>query len=110
MRTSPSVAIVPPSNRASHLTDNVPIPHARNPFSAPKFLRNFVQWLRSQLPDLDAKNLLPISFECFNGGIVCGNMATSNILVAEFNRANGIFGTVPVRHYYLLLFLVASHA
>ena len=97
-------------NLASHLADNVPTPHLRNPFSTPKFLRNFVQWLRSQLPDLNAKNLLPISFECFNGGIVCGNIATSNILVAEFNRADGIFGTVPVRHNHLLLFLVALHA
>jgi hypothetical protein len=82
----------------------------RNPFSTPKFLLNFAQWLRGQLPDLDAKDLLPVSIECFNGGIVCGNMATSNILVAEFNRADGIFGTVPVRHDHLLLFLVASHA
>jgi len=79
----------------------------RNPFSTPKFLRNFVQWLRGQLPDLDAKSLLPISLECFNGGIVCGNMATPNILVAEFTRADGIFGTVPVRYDHFSLCLVA---
>jgi hypothetical protein len=106
VRASRSVATILPSNRASHLADNVQTPHVRNPFSTPKFLRNFVRWLRGQLPDLDAKNLLPISFECFNGGIVCGNLATSNILVAEFNRADGIFGTVPVRHDHLLLFLL----
>ena len=99
-----------PSNRASHTADNVQMPHVRVPFSTPKFLCNFVRWLRGQLPDLDAKDLLPISFECFNGGIVCGNMATSNILVAEFNRADGIFGTVPVRLDQLLSFLVALHA
>ena len=107
-----SVTTIPPSNRALHLADrdNVQTPHVRHPFRTPKFLRNFVQWLRGQLPDLDVKDLLPISFECFNGGIVCGNMATSDILVAEFNRADGIFGTVPVRHDHLLLFLVALHA
>jgi hypothetical protein len=109
VRASLSVATILPSNCASHLADDVQT-HVRNSSSTPKFLRNFVQWLRGQLPDLDAKNLLPISFECFNGGIVCGNMATSNILVAEFSRADGIFGTVPVRHDHLLLFLVALHA
>ena len=89
-----------------HLADKVQT-HVRSPFSTPKFLRNFVQWLRGQLPDLDVKNLLPFSFEGLNGGIVCGNMATSNILVAEFSRADGIFGTVPVRLCHLFLFLVA---
>ena len=107
MGASLSVAVIFPNNRLSRLADNAPTPHVRNPFSTPKFLRNFAQWLRGQLPDIDAKNLLPISFECFNGGIVCGNMATSDILVAEFNHADGIFGTVPVRHDQLLLFLVA---
>lgn len=105
-----SAATILPSNLALHLADNVQTPHVRNPFSTPKFLRSLVQWLRGQLPDLDAKNLLPISFECFNGGIVCGNMATSNILVAEFNRADGIFGIVPVRNDHVLLSLVALHA
>jgi hypothetical protein len=109
VRTSLSVATTLPSNRVSPLADNEQTPHLRNPCSTPKFLRNFAQWLRGQLPDLDAKNLLPISFECFNGGIVCGNLATPNILVAEFNRADGIFGTVPVRHDHLLLFLVVLH-
>jgi hypothetical protein len=90
-----------------HLVDNLQTPHVRNPFRAPKFLRNFVQWLRGQLPDLDVKNLLPFSFEGLNGGIVCGNMATSNILVAEFSRADGIFGTVSVRHCRLLFSLLA---
>jgi hypothetical protein len=103
VRASLSVAIILPSNRASHLADNVQTPHLRNPCSTPKFLRNFVQWLRGQLPDLDAKKLLPISFECFNGGIVCGNLATPNILVAEFNRADGFFGTVPVRYGHLFV-------
>ena len=85
------------SNRVSHLVDNVEA-HVRTPFSTPKILRNFVQWLRGQLPDLDFNHLLPFSFEGLNGGIVCGNMATPNISVAEFSRADGIFGTVPVRH------------
>jgi hypothetical protein len=90
-----------------HLADNIQTPRVRSPFSTPKFLRNFFQWLRGQLPDLDVKNLLPFSFEGLNGGIVCGNMATSNILVAEFSRADGIFGTVPVRHCHPFLSFVA---
>lgn len=87
--------MVPQSDRTSCLVDNVRT-RLRNPFSTPMFLRNFVHWLRGQLPDLDVKDLLPFSFEGLNGGIVCGNMATSNILVAEFSRADGMFGTVPV--------------
>lgn len=86
---------------ASQLVVDVQTPRVRNPFSTPKFLRNFVQWLRGQLPDIDFKNLLPFSFEGINGGIVCGNMSTSSILVAEFRRADGIFGTVPVRNCHL---------
>ena len=78
------------------LVDNLQT-HVRNPFSTPKFLLSFVRWLRGQLPDLDFKDLLPFSFVGLNGGIVLGNMATSNILVAEFSRADGIFGVVPVR-------------
>ena len=90
---------------ASQLVVDVQISRVRNYFSTPKFLRNFVQWLRGQLPDFDFKNLLPFSFEGLNGGIVCGNMSTSSVLVAEFSRVDGIFGTVPVRHCYLLLSL-----
>jgi hypothetical protein len=103
------VSLSPRNSRVivRHLVDNLQTPHVRNPFRAPKFLRNFVQWLRGQLPDLDVKNLLPFSFEGLNGGIVCGNMATSNILVAEFSRADGIFGTVSVRHCRLLFSLLA---
>ena len=78
------------------LVDNVQT-HVQNFFSTPKFLRTFVRWLRGQLPDLNFKDLLPFSFVGLNGGIVCGNMANSNILVAEFSRADGMFGAVPVR-------------
>jgi len=79
-----------------HVSGNVEIHRGRNPLSIPKFLRSFIHWLRGQLPGLDVKDLFPFSFEGINGGIVCGNMATSNILVAEFSRADGMFGTVPV--------------
>ncbi|KAH9055046.1 hypothetical protein EDB87DRAFT_1580073 [Lactarius vividus] len=59
-------------------------PRARARFATPKFLRRFTQWLRKQLPDLDFKDLLPLSFEGINGGIVLGNMSTSNILYVRF--------------------------
>ena len=80
----------------NRLVDNVRN-HVRNPFSTPKFLRTLIRWFRGQLPNLDFKDLLPFSFVVLNGGIVCGNIANSNILVAEFSRADGIFGAVPVR-------------
>jgi hypothetical protein len=64
--------------------------------NTPKLLHNLTKWLRSQLPDLDFKDLLPLGFEGLNGGIVIGNPATPNVLVAEFSRVDGMFGTVPV--------------
>jgi hypothetical protein len=64
--------------------------------STPKLFHNCIEWLRSQLPDLDFKDLLPLGFEGLNGGIVIGNPATPNVLVAEFSRMDGMFGTVPV--------------
>jgi hypothetical protein len=101
-----SVSMMPQNNCPSNLVDNVQTPHMRNPFSTPRFLRTFGRWLRGQLPSFDFKGLLPFSFEGINGGIVCGNMATSNILIAEFSRADGIFGTVPVRRLAILCCVV----
>ncbi|KAF8271516.1 hypothetical protein EI94DRAFT_1770350 [Lactarius quietus] len=66
-------------------------------FTTPKFIHRFMRWLQNQLPELDSKDLFPLSFEGINGGIVLGNMSTSNILVAEFARADGVYGTVPSR-------------
>jgi hypothetical protein len=85
----------------SHLAVHVQTPRV---LGISKLLRNFTQWLRSQLPDLDSKDLLPLSFEGLNGGIVLGNMATSNVLVAEFSRADGMFGTVPVCRFTITCF------
>ncbi|KAI0267154.1 hypothetical protein BC834DRAFT_969170 [Gloeopeniophorella convolvens] len=65
------------------------------PLSTPKFVSAFAGWFRSQLPGFDFKNLLPVSFEGINGYIVCGNNSTSSIMVAEFSRADGMFGAVP---------------
>ncbi|KAI0058067.1 hypothetical protein BV25DRAFT_1994498 [Artomyces pyxidatus] len=65
------------------------------PVKTPDFLRAFIERLRKQLPNLDPKSLLPVSFEGVKGAIVCGNMSTPSVLVAEFSRAEGIFGTVP---------------
>jgi hypothetical protein len=99
------VVLIPQIDCASRLVGNVPTSRVRNPSSAPKFLRKFAHWLLGQLPDLNVKDLLPLSFEGLNGGIVCGNMSTSNILVAEFSRADGSFGTVMVRRFSVILFL-----
>lgn len=102
------VVLMPQIDYASRLVGNVPTSRVRNPFSAPKFLRNFAHWLLGQLPDLNVKDLLPLSFEGLNGGIVCGNMSTPNILVAEFSRADGSFGTVMVRRFPVIRFLNSS--
>lgn len=57
----------------------------------------FVDSVSRQLPDLDAKSLLPFSFEALKGSIICGNFSTPNVLVVEFQRTEGLFGLVPVR-------------
>jgi hypothetical protein len=85
----------------SHLAAHVQTPRV---LGTPKLLHNLTKWLRSQLPDLDFKDLLPLSFEGLNGGIVLGNMATPNVLVGEFSRADGTFGIVPVCWFAPLLF------
>ena len=63
----------------------------------PRFVRRALARLRRQLPNLDPKSLLPVSFEGTKGAILCGNASTPSVLVAEFQRAEGIFGIVPVR-------------
>ncbi|KAL5523541.1 hypothetical protein ACEPAG_7714 [Sanghuangporus baumii] len=64
---------------------------------APSFISTFSSWLRRQLPDLDPKHLLPISFEAVKGSITMGNHTTESLLMAQFTRASGTYGVVQSR-------------
>ncbi|KAL5507471.1 CSF1 [Sanghuangporus vaninii] len=63
----------------------------------PSFFNTFSSWLRHQLPDLDPKHLLPISFEVVKGAITMGNHTTESLLMAQFTRASGTYGVVQSR-------------
>jgi hypothetical protein len=56
--------------------------------------------VRSQLPNLDPKDLLPLGIEVIKGAIICGNSSTQNLLVAEFQRTAGTFGIIEVRNKF----------
>ncbi|KAL4251310.1 hypothetical protein ABKN59_005668 [Abortiporus biennis] len=66
----------------------------------PAFVKQACSWLSSQLPNLDPKELLPVSIEVSRGAITCGNASTKSLFVAEFNRASGTYGVVPSRSKY----------
>ncbi|TFY67887.1 hypothetical protein EVG20_g3774 [Dentipellis fragilis] len=87
--TADSEPLYPPFTRAPAL-----------PLKASRYIRRTMEWFTSQLPNLDLKSLLPVSFEGIKGAILCGNASASNTLVAEFSRASGVFGTVPARSKY----------
>ncbi|KAI0074167.1 hypothetical protein K474DRAFT_1774197 [Panus rudis PR-1116 ss-1] len=63
----------------------------------PTFVKRASAWIRSQLPSLDPRDLLPISLEASTAAITCGNPSTPQLLVAEFQRAQGTYGVVPAR-------------
>ncbi|KAI0314094.1 hypothetical protein OF83DRAFT_1165342 [Amylostereum chailletii] len=60
-------------------------------------VRKLLYWLRSQLPNLDPKKLLPFSFQIDKGAIICGNGSTPSLLHAEFTVADGMYGNVQSR-------------
>lgn len=66
------------------------------PFAMHDRIRRAVDWVRGQLPDLDPKSLLPLSFYVRKGIITCGNISTPSLLVAEFTTADGAFGNLHV--------------
>lgn len=68
---------------------------------APPAFRNALEWVRSQLPRIEFKDLLPISIEVEKGAIICGNSSTPNLLVAEYKKAEGTYGVVPVNFHSL---------
>lgn len=63
---------------------------------APSVFRRTLEWVRSQLPRIEFNDLLPISMEIEKGAIICGNASTPSLLVAEYTKAEGTYGIVPV--------------
>ncbi|KAI0705009.1 hypothetical protein C8T65DRAFT_728083 [Cerioporus squamosus] len=63
----------------------------------PTWIKRVGNWVRDQMPNLDPKDLLPISFEVTKGAVTIGNASTPNLLVAEFRRAEGTYGIVEAR-------------
>lgn len=49
------------------------------------------------MPNLDPKDLLPIGISAMRGVIIVGNGSTPNLLVTEFQKAEGSFGIVQAR-------------
>ena len=68
---------------------------------APSIFKKALEWARSQLPRIEFKDLLPISMEVEKGAIICGNSSTPNLLVAEYKKAEGTYGVVPVNPHSL---------
>jgi hypothetical protein len=68
---------------------------------APSFIKKTLEWIRSQLPQIDFKDLLPMSMEVEKGAIICGNASTPNLLVAEYTKAEGTYGILPVNFQFL---------
>jgi hypothetical protein len=67
----------------------------------PSAFRNALEWIKSQLPRIEFKDLLPISIGVEKGTIICGNASTPNLLVAEYKKAEGTYGIVPVNFQFL---------
>ncbi|KAH8080285.1 hypothetical protein BXZ70DRAFT_901408 [Cristinia sonorae] len=63
----------------------------------PNFIKRAFAWVASQLPNFDPKDLLPLSIEATTAAITLGNASTPSLLVAEFRRAQGVFGVVPAK-------------
>lgn len=68
---------------------------------APSTIRKALEWIRTQLPRIEFNDLLPISMEVEKGAIICGNASTPNLLVAEYTKAEGTYGIVPVNFQFL---------
>ncbi|KAK0212569.1 hypothetical protein DFS33DRAFT_1370154 [Desarmillaria ectypa] len=63
----------------------------------PTFLQDAFTWSKRQLPTLDPKELFPVGLDATRGVIICGNNSTPNLLVAEFQRAEGNLGISQAR-------------
>lgn len=67
------------------------------PIRVPIFLRDASASIKRQLPVLEPKNLLPLSFKASRAAIICGNRATRNHMIFQFTEGHGTYGIVQVR-------------
>lgn len=72
-------------------------PIALSNIKAPPIIHAALNWVKCQLPYIDAKALLPVSIEAFKCSITCGNPSTPSLMIVECSRTNGTFGIVPAR-------------
>ncbi|PFH51536.1 hypothetical protein AMATHDRAFT_74889 [Amanita thiersii Skay4041] len=63
----------------------------------PLIVRPALDWFKGQLPSLDPMDLFPVGIEGVKGAIICGNSSTPQLLLAEFQRAEGTYGYVSAR-------------
>lgn len=59
-------------------------------------IQRLLIWVRSQLPSLDPKDILPLSIEITKAVIVCGNAATPSLMTIDIRQGDGVFGIIPV--------------
>ncbi|KZT11041.1 uncharacterized protein LAESUDRAFT_741340 [Laetiporus sulphureus 93-53] len=64
---------------------------------SPGFVKYAINWIKTQLPNFDPKNLLPIGIEATKGAIICGNASIPSLLVIEFGKADCTYGIVQPR-------------
>ncbi|KAI6121684.1 hypothetical protein F5141DRAFT_529930 [Pisolithus sp. B1] len=64
---------------------------------APPIIHAALNWVKRQLPYIDAKALLPVSIEAFKCSITCGNPSTPSLMIVECHGTSGTFGIVPAR-------------
>lgn len=62
----------------------------------PAIVLDSISWLGRQLPNLDPIELLPLGIDVLKGAIVIGNPSTPTLLVAQFQKAVGIYGVTQV--------------
>uniref|UniRef100_D8QC92 Csf1 N-terminal domain-containing protein n=1 Tax=Schizophyllum commune (strain H4-8 / FGSC 9210) TaxID=578458 RepID=D8QC92_SCHCM len=63
----------------------------------PPAIVSLLKWIKLQLPSLDFNDVLPIGIDITKGLIIAGNHATPNLLVAEFSKSEGWYGTTQAR-------------
>ncbi|KAH8118988.1 hypothetical protein DFH11DRAFT_1696800 [Phellopilus nigrolimitatus] len=76
----------------------------------PSLFNSLADWMKRQLPDLNPRNLLPLSLDVVKGAITMGNHTTENLFMVEFAQAMGTYGNVQSRSkldFYKQLFRVS---
>lgn len=62
----------------------------------PAVMHKAMAWFRSQLPNLDPKDLFPVGINVQTGAIILGSSSTPSLMVAEFRSVLGSYGITAV--------------